>query len=670
MSRSRRRRPVVLWLAWGIVGLAVAGLGAAAASPPLQTTGGVALVLWAAAGSVAGTVWLWRRLTYRVGVRLLLSYLLIGLAPFALMAVLAAAAGYMVLGQYTADRALEDVDDVREDLAAAAARIRSRLEHAVQPDVAAVAGEVLGTLPPPANRAWWVVETGSTTASGGAAGPGSVPRWAAESWSGAVVGAGAVELAAISSARGQVVGVGIPLDRETGRTMSGSRWFEIRFLTAEPAGEHESDVPSGPAPDADGRRSIQVQVDGHAPAAHEVEPGWLEFATEGPLLGRPIIYWAGPLERPRRWEDGADVGRTMAVVLVRTSPRSAWQNLFRFRSGRDRNILHAMGGVAAFFGLVYLAAVILAAIQVVSVARSTSRLTRGARLVADGDLGHRIPIRRRDQLGDLAAAFNAMTASVDRMLADVREKERLARELELAREIQRSLLPPSPVTLGGLTAWSVFRPAAAVGGDFFDVLPTATGVVLVIGDVAGHGLSTGMLMATVKATVATLVHEGHGGAELLERVGDRLRGRGGERSMVTMLVAEIDVRAETATLASAGHPPALLSPPDAAPTEVLLPSLPLGTGLAASVATATVPFPPGARLLLYSDGLPEALGEAGEPFGYDRLRQAAAELAGAGPEALVAGVLSAAEHWSGTAPRTDDLTVVLAERAPADARPR
>jgi len=135
--------------------------------------------------------------------------------------------------------------------------------------------------------------------------------------------------------------------------------------------------------------------------------------------------------------------------------------------------------------------------MILSITRSVKRLSAGALEVERGNLDHRVPVKRRDQLGDLGRSFNHMTGSVQSMLDDVAEKERLAQELELAREIQESLLPARHLDLGRLTVRATFQPAAEVGGDYFDVFPISEDrLVVAIGDVAGHGLSTGLLMAS------------------------------------------------------------------------------------------------------------------------------------------------------------------------------
>jgi sigma-B regulation protein RsbU (phosphoserine phosphatase) len=271
-------------------------------------------------------------------------------------------------------------------------------------------------------------------------------------------------------------------------------------------------------------------------------------------------------------------------------------------------------------------------------------------------------VKRHDQLGDLARTFNHMTDSVQSMLADVAEKERLARELELAREIQESLLPASHFEVGPISVRATFQPATEVGGDYFDIFPISDDrLVVAIGDVAGHGLSTGLLMASLKSSVAALVHEGYGGTDLIAKVNHLLMEHGQARTMVTLTVVEVDLGKGRLELANAGHCPALLILPEGMPEELLVSSVPMGSRLCRP-ASLERPFPSGSRLILYSDGLVEAVSPDGEPFGYQSLEdvvEAATDLSGSG---LTTTILeSLAEHASGT-PAADDLTILILER--------
>ncbi|OYW01134.1 MAG: hypothetical protein B7X11_04205, partial [Acidobacteria bacterium 37-65-4] len=162
------------------------------------------------------------------------------------------------------------------------------------------------------------------------------------------------------------------------------------------------------------------------------------------------FFWAWPAPDPRALVSGAELKGALVLTLIKLAPSGALAELFASQEGVGSQLKSALPILGIVFGALYLIAVGFAAVMILRVTRAAARLSRGARAVAAGDLGHRIPVKRRDQLGDLAVSFNAMTESVRGMLGAVADKERLAREMVLAREIQESLLPPRELTSGPL----------------------------------------------------------------------------------------------------------------------------------------------------------------------------------------------------------------------------
>jgi sigma-B regulation protein RsbU (phosphoserine phosphatase) len=310
--------------------------------------------------------------------------------------------------------------------------------------------------------------------------------------------------------------------------------------------------------------------------------------------------------------------------------------------------------------MLYGIALLMAGTMIAFITRSTSRLSRGAAEVARGNLDYRIKVTRRDQLGDLAAAFNGMTDSVQDMLDQVADRERLARELELAREIQESLLPDRHLRHGPFTVHATFRPATEVGGDYFDIFPLTEGrLVVVIGDVAGHGLHTGLLMASLKSSVAALIHEGYTGPDLVERVNRLMLDQRSSHTIATLTVVEIDPNAEHVHITNAGHPPAFLLTMEGS-EELLAGSIPIGSALCRP-SELERSFPTSGVLVLYSDGLPEALGPAGDPYGYERLAEVLGECRSFGGGELTAAILGDLDRHAAGTPLADDFTLVIVE---------
>src|SRR5437660_12385078 len=130
-------------------------------------------------------------------------------------------------------------------------------------------------------------------------------------------------------------------------------------------------------------------------------------------------------------------------------------------------------------------------------------------------------MRPHNQLGEMAQSFDRMTESIASLLTNVAEKERLHSQIEIAATIQRNLLPKEGPQFRGVSFSAHCEPTASIGGDYYDVFNLdKTKLAVAIGDVSGHGLSTGLVMAMVKAAITTLVEEGADETALFHRLND------------------------------------------------------------------------------------------------------------------------------------------------------
>ncbi len=202
------------------------------------------------------------------------------------------------------------------------------------------------------------------------------------------------------------------------------------------------------------------------------------------------------------------------------------------------------------------------------------------------------------------------------------QSRQLAVEQAAARLLERSLLPPSPPACPGVELAARYAPAAerAVGGDWYDVFTLPSGQLwIVVGDVAGHGLSAAVIMGRIRSALRAYTLLGLPPEEVLELV-DRKVKHFEIRTFATIICAVADPPYDSLTIALAGHPPPVVVGPDGAAALVDMPvAPPVGVGRGPVPQATTVPFPPESLIVMYTDGLVERRGESIDE-GLERLR--------------------------------------------------
>ena len=384
------------------------------------------------------------------------------------------------------------------------------------------------------------------------------------------------------------------------------------------------------------------------------------------------------------WEQDLHFGGMLFPVLTSLEPglgveylflnlKVQWQDLRRDFVGGDGGlnivivfVLAVMVGlflvleIFAFFFGSRISGGIVAAVQA---------LHRGTRQVAAGDLDTVIDIPNEDEFGDLAVSFNEMTTAVKKGREDALARERLTRELETAREIQMRLLPGEEPRVAGFEITGASIPSREVGGDYFDfIIQPDNRIGIAIGDVSGKGMPAALLMSNLQASLQGQVIHPSQVSEIVQRVNDLMVASTDPHMFATFFYGELDLASGAFTCTNAGHNPPLVLRRSGEIDTLGLGGLLLGMVSGMPYQQETIDLAPGEVILLYTDGITEAVGPDvaeddpesmfGEEALYEVLRQSKDLPAVGIKEAVLAAV---AGHTSG-AVQSDDITLVVIRR--------
>jgi sigma-B regulation protein RsbU (phosphoserine phosphatase) len=251
-------------------------------------------------------------------------------------------------------------------------------------------------------------------------------------------------------------------------------------------------------------------------------------------------------------------------------------------------------------------------------------------------------------------------------------REAAERDLRIAREIQTGLLPANVATEiegTGLDVHAILEPAHQVGGDLYEILRLDRDRVLVaVGDVSGKGIPAALFMAVAMTLLRSMARQGKPPETILRDLNDELLAQNPRGMFVTLQCLVFDLAKGTVTCASAGHHGAALVLPGHIPrlafdsTGCVLGLLPAG-----EVTSDTLQLRPGATLVLFTDGVSEALDQNDELFGEERLLEYLAASPDRSARDTALGVLDAVRRHAAGAKQSDDITIVSVRYAPVPA---
>ncbi len=346
--------------------------------------------------------------------------------------------------------------------------------------------------------------------------------------------------------------------------------------------------------------------------------------------------------------------RDQALLHLLVSPEGLTRE-FRGRENEfNRGLVIALAVLAGLLLVIEAFAVFLGVRIVGGITSAVKTLHLGTTRLARGDLDTRIEVPNEDEFGDLADSFNEMTEAVKRGRDEAIAREQLERELRTAREIQEALLPHRMPEMPGFEISGTSVPSLQVGGDYFDFLDLGQERLgIAIGDVSGKGIPAALLMANLQACLQGQVIHPSGVAEIVARINDLLVRSTDASRFASFFYGVLDRGTGTFTFTNAGHNPPVLLRASGGAHRLEAGGLLLGLLPGQVYAQETVSLGPGDVIVLYTDGITEAIGPEVQGEGAAEGAAAADPLA-AGPAAAGAGRAAGAAVGNQVEPDEED----------------
>ncbi len=465
-----------------------------------------------------------------------------------------------------------------------------------------------------------------------------------------------------SAAPGPVLS-GAPVDGAVLSRLASIVGAEVRVSTHNPVAFEEM----GRSLRGAGRAVKFVPAPGEIVGRYEPRPA----VAAGPasLLRRRMYFGMSDFEVLAF--DATGFRAVRLLLILRASPAEVFEDLYSARNPMGLAILVGLGFAGVLLLLLEAAGVVFALRIVGGITSGLKALGQGTRRIAAGRFDQPTVIPNEDELGDLAAAFNDMAVAVETGRREAVEREKLERELKVAREIQENLLPHEMPRVPGFEVSGTSLPSLQVSGDYFDFLLTPDGRLdVAVADVSGKGIPAALLMANLQAGWRGQA-AGRDTAAAVARMNDLLARSTDAHMFATFFYGALDRRAGTVSYTNAGHNPPVLARADGT-TERLEPTgLLLGFMPGQSYEERTVAIRPGDALVLFTDGVTEAArpeadaADGDRYFGDERLIATVRGALAEGAAGIQRAVLDAVAAFTGGLPLSDDVTLVVIKRTSA-----
>jgi serine phosphatase RsbU (regulator of sigma subunit)/anti-sigma regulatory factor (Ser/Thr protein kinase)/transposase-like protein len=295
------------------------------------------------------------------------------------------------------------------------------------------------------------------------------------------------------------------------------------------------------------------------------------------------------------------------------------------------------------------------------------KLTEGVMRIGEGNLDQTLPVEGADEFSEIARAFNEMTTKFKKAQENVVEQERLQKEMQVAQEIQHALLPRHFPDIEGYDIATVYRAAKDVGGDYFDFVQIDDNTLgVIVADVSGKGVPGSLVMTMIRTALRLESRENYSPTDILARVNRFVTDDVKRGMFITIFFITLDSAKRSISYASAGHNPMILYRKDSDSCYFLntrgMPlgiALPEGVSFEGSLEFDRVKLKKDDMLVMYTDGITEAMTKIGEQFGNDRFIEFIKANAEFSPEEFTQKLDAELHRFTGGAPQNDDITLVV-----------
>jgi len=372
--------------------------------------------------------------------------------------------------------------------------------------------------------------------------------------------------------------------------------------------------------------------------------------------GRAIYDLAQPIKLKGKVIGAVHVGLPQDAIMARVA--EARKGLF---------LIAILGLIVGFVAVYLLSNFFVKPIQ---------KLTRGVLEIGEGDLDSRIPVESNDEFGEIARAFNEITLKFKQAQKNVLEQERLQKEMQVAQDIQQTLLPSKFPEVEGYEISTIYRAAKEVGGDYFDFVWVDEDTLgIVVADVSGKGVPGSLVMTMIRTALRLEARGNKSAADVLAKVNNFVSDDVKKGMFVTIFYIILDSKRRVINFASAGHNPMILYRGETKNTYFLNPQgIPVGLNLMEensfekSIKKENIKLKKDDMLVIYTDGITEAMNRKKEQFGEDRFLDLIREYGHLSPQDFVGKLDESLANFTGNAPQNDDITlVVIKEKEMADA---